>query len=117
MLLIWAIYLINIHRTVCTLLNAELILPRGDQITQGKIIRRAKDNEGRPIGRRLVANGSRTEATTSSTYTSVVSRDSACIAFLMAALERLKICAAEVGDAYWNAPTHEELRTVAERRR
>ena len=35
----------------------------------------------------------------------------------MAALERLKICAAEVGDAYWNAPTHEELRTVAERRR
>mgnify|MGYP003524613034 FL=1 len=52
MLLIWAIYLINIHRTVCTLLNAELILPRGDQITQGKIIRRAKDNGGRPIGRR-----------------------------------------------------------------
>ena len=29
-----------------TLLNAELMLPHGDQMIHGRVVKRAKDNEG-----------------------------------------------------------------------
>ena len=35
-----------------TLLNAELMLPHGDNMVRGRVVKRAKDNEGRPIGKR-----------------------------------------------------------------
>lgn len=62
---------------------------------------------------RLVAGGHTTETPTSMTYSSVVSRDSIRIAFLLAALNDLHICAADVGNAYLNAPCKEKIWTVA----
>jgi Reverse transcriptase (RNA-dependent DNA polymerase). len=62
---------------------------------------------------RLVAGGHTTETPTAMTYSSAVSRDSICIAFLVAALKDLRICAADVGNAYLNAPCKEKIWTVA----
>ena len=55
----------------------------------------------------LVARGHMTDAPTSITYSSVVSRDSVRIAFLYAALNDLNIMAADIGNAYLNAPCRE----------
>jgi len=62
---------------------------------------------------RLVAGGHTTETPVAMTYSSVVSRDSIRIAFLLAALNGLEICAADVGNAYLNAPCKEKIWTVA----
>ena len=62
---------------------------------------------------RLVAGGHTTDTPVAMTYSSVVSRDSIRIAFLLAALNDLKICAADVGNAYLNAPCKEKIWTVA----
>lgn len=62
---------------------------------------------------RLVAGGHRTDPPTSLTYSSVVSRDSVCIAFLLAALNDLDILAADIGNAYLNAPTQEKVYSTA----
>jgi hypothetical protein len=44
------------------------------------------------------------------TYSSVVSRDSVRIAFLLAALlNNLEIVACDIGNAYLNAPCHEKI--------
>jgi len=47
------------------------------------------------------------------TYSSVVSRDSVRIAFLMAALNGLDVKAADIGNAYLNAKNRERNFTVA----
>jgi Reverse transcriptase (RNA-dependent DNA polymerase) len=52
----------------------------------------------------FVAGGHMMEAPTSLTYSSVVSRESVRIAFLLAALNDLEIVAADIGNAYLNAP-------------
>jgi hypothetical protein len=57
---------------------------------------------------RFVANGSKTEAPKSLTYSSVVSRDSVRIAFLMASLNDLDISACDISGAYLNAPAGEK---------
>lgn len=62
---------------------------------------------------RLVAGGHMTEVPKDSTYSSVVSRDSVRIAFLIAALNDLDILAADVQNAYLNAPTKEKVYTIA----
>jgi hypothetical protein len=62
---------------------------------------------------RLVAGGHTTEAPATMTYSSVVSRDSIRLAFLIAALNDIEICAADVGNAYLNAPCKEKIWTVA----
>jgi len=62
---------------------------------------------------RLVAGGHTTEAPSSLTYSSVVSRDSVRLAFLIAALNDLNIVCADVGNAYLNAPCKEKIWTVA----
>jgi len=62
---------------------------------------------------RLVADGHKTETPASITYSSVVSRDSVRICFLIAALNDLSLVAADIGNAYLNAPNREKTWTVA----
>jgi hypothetical protein len=62
---------------------------------------------------RLVAGGHKTDPPSSMTYSSVVSRDSIRIAFLLAALNDLEVLAADIGNAYLNAPTREKVYSTA----
>ena len=62
---------------------------------------------------RLVANGHLTDAPSSITYSSVVSRDSVRIAFMIASLNNLNIHACDIGNAYLNARCREKLWTLA----
>jgi hypothetical protein len=62
---------------------------------------------------RFVAGGHTTETPASLTYSSVVTRDSVRIAFLLAALNDLNVFAADIGNAYLNAPCREKIWTVA----
>ena len=62
---------------------------------------------------RFVAGGHVTDPPTTLTYSSVVSRDSIRIAFLIAALNDIDILAADVGNAYLNAPTREKVYSTA----
>ncbi len=62
---------------------------------------------------RFVAGGHLTDNPASITYSSVVSRDSVRIAFLIAALNDLDIMARNVGNAYLNAPCREKVWFVA----
>ena len=62
---------------------------------------------------RFVAGGHTTDTPSSITYSSVVSRDSVRIAFTLAALNGLEIRAADIGNAYLNAPCREKIWTVA----
>jgi hypothetical protein len=58
---------------------------------------------------RLVAGGHQTEEPAESVYSSVVSRDSIRIAFLISALNGLEILARDVQNLYLNAPTKEPV--------
>jgi hypothetical protein len=62
---------------------------------------------------RLVAGGHQTEEPKESCYSSVVSRDSVCIAFTIAALNDLDILAGDIQNAYLNAETKERCYTTA----
>jgi hypothetical protein len=62
---------------------------------------------------RFVAGGHTTHKPESLTYSSVVSRESVRIAFLLAALNGLEICTADVGNAYLNATCRERIWTLA----
>ena len=57
----------------------------------------------------FVASGHTTEAPSSITYSSVVSRDSIRIAFLIAALNDLDIMSCDLENAYLNAPCREKI--------
>ena len=61
----------------------------------------------------LDAGGHMTDMPASVTYSSVVSRDSVRIAFIIAALNDLDIMSADIGNAYLNAPKKEKIWTVA----
>ena len=61
---------------------------------------------------RICARGDQTEAPTSVTYASVVSRESVRIGFLIAALNDLKMLQADVAGAYLNAPCAERVHTI-----
>jgi len=63
---------------------------------------------------RFVAGCHTTETPASTTYSSVVSRDSVHIAFMFAALNDLDILAADVGNAYLNADCREKIWTIAD---
>jgi hypothetical protein len=54
-----------------------------------------------------------TNPPTTITYSSVVSRDSVCIAFLLAALNDVPILSTDIGNAYLNAKPHERVYTTA----
>jgi hypothetical protein len=58
---------------------------------------------------RFVAGGHLTEAPGSITSSSVVSRDSICLAFLIAGLNDLDVLAGDVTNAYLNAPCREKI--------
>jgi hypothetical protein len=58
---------------------------------------------------RFVAGGHMTETPESMTYSSVVSRDSIRIAFLIAGLNDLDVLAGDVTNAYLNAPCREKI--------
>lgn len=62
---------------------------------------------------RFVAGGHMTEPPASITYSSVVSRDSVRLAFLLAALNGIDIMACDIGNAYLNAPCREKIWFVA----
>ena len=62
---------------------------------------------------RFVAGGHMTDPPSTLTYSSVVSRDSVRIGFLLAALNQLELLAADVGNAYLNAPTKEKVYCTA----
>jgi hypothetical protein len=62
---------------------------------------------------RFVAGGHKTDPPLSHTYSSVVSRDSVRIGFLMAALNGLDILAADIGNAYINANVREKVYFIA----
>ncbi len=62
---------------------------------------------------RFVAGGHKTDPPSSLTYSSVVSRDSVRIAFLLAALNDLDIMAADIGNAYINADAREQVYFIA----
>jgi hypothetical protein len=58
---------------------------------------------------RLVAGGHLTDPPTTLTYSSVVSRESVRLAFLIAALNDLNILVADIGNVYINATTKEKV--------
>jgi hypothetical protein len=62
---------------------------------------------------RYVAGGHMTDPPSTLTYSSVVSRDSVRIGFLLAVLNDLDLLAVDVGNAYLNAPTREHVYTTA----
>jgi hypothetical protein len=62
---------------------------------------------------RFVAGGHMTDPPPSITYSSVVSRDSVRIAFLLAALNDVDIMATDIGNAYLHAPPREKVYTTA----
>jgi hypothetical protein len=62
---------------------------------------------------RLVAGGHLTNVPTNLTYSSVVSRESVRIMFLLAALNDLQILSADIGNAYLNAPNRKKVYATA----
>jgi hypothetical protein len=58
---------------------------------------------------RFVAGGHQRDPPKESVYSSIVSRDSVHLAFLIAALNDLEILSADVQNAYLNAPTKEKI--------
>jgi hypothetical protein len=62
---------------------------------------------------RYVAGGHMTDPPATITYSSVVSRDSLRIAFLLAALNDIDILATDIGNAYLNAYPREKVYTTA----
>jgi len=61
----------------------------------------------------FVASGHMTDPPTSIMYSSVVYRDSVCIAFQLAALNDINPLASDIGNAYLNAPAREKVYTTA----
>jgi hypothetical protein len=61
---------------------------------------------------RICARGDQTDAPSSITYASVVSRESVRLGLLVAALNDLKVMSADVAGAYLNAPCKERVHTV-----
>jgi hypothetical protein len=62
---------------------------------------------------RFVAGGHWTDPPSQVTYSTVVSRDSMRIDFLIAAINNIEILSADLGNAYLYAPTKEKVHTTA----
>ena len=62
---------------------------------------------------RFVAGGHTTKPPSSITYSSVVARDSVRIVLMLAALHGVDVLAADVGNAYLNAPCREKIYCIA----
>jgi len=59
----------------------------------------------------FVTGGHMTDPPTSITYSSAVSRNSVRIAFMLATLNGLSLCATDIGNAYPNADAGEKVYT------
>jgi hypothetical protein len=92
-------------------LNDEAPMPIGYKQMRGHIIFDIKLCLTRKA--RWVADGSQSEMPRESTYSSVVSRDSVCIFFTLAALNDVEVLACDVQNAYLNAPTKEKNFIIA----
>jgi hypothetical protein len=64
---------------------------------------------------RFCANGNETDPPKESTFSTVVSRDSVRLFFLLAALNDSDILSADIQNAYLSAPAKENLYTIAGR--
>jgi hypothetical protein len=62
---------------------------------------------------RLVANGSRCEMDSAESYSGVVGMETVRLGFLLAEMNGLKICAADIGSAYLHGKTREKCYIVA----
>ena len=60
---------------------------------------------------RFVASGHTTYLIASIIYSSVVSKDSVRIIFMLTALHELDVCATNIGNAYLNTPCREKILT------
>jgi hypothetical protein len=91
-------------------LGEENAVPPGHQFIWCHMIFDVKMEDFRRKAR-YVAGGHRTEAPASLTYASVVSRESVRIALTLAALNDLKVKAADIQNAYLTAPLNEKIWT------
>ncbi len=82
-------------------------IPPGYKKASGHMVFDVKIDFGRKA--RWVGDGHKTDPPKESVYSSVVSRDSVRIALTIAALNDLDVLAADVQNAYLNAPTKEKL--------
>jgi hypothetical protein len=97
-------------RPAFRILEDEDVIPIGSQWIPCHIIFDIKVDFTRKA--RFVAGGHKAEAPKGITYSSVVSRDSIRIAFLLAALNDVDILAADIGNAYLNADAREKVHTT-----
>jgi hypothetical protein len=91
----------------------EKDLPVGFQRIGCHLIFDVKMGENFRRKARLVANGNEAEAPPTMTYSSVVSRDSVRIAFLIAALNGLSILSCDIQNAYLTADCRERIYCIA----
>jgi hypothetical protein len=88
--------------------------PKGYKFVSTHMVFDVKLGENYRRKARLVADGHKTDVSTSTiTYSSVVSRDSVRIALTIAALNDLKVFACDIQNAFLTAPCRENLYTVA----
>jgi len=90
--------------------RSETQAPPGYRLIPHRIIFEIKMDFTRKA--RLVAGGHKTDPPAQLTYSSVVSRESVRIGFLIAAMYDLEPLAADIGNAYLNAPTKEKYYIV-----
>jgi hypothetical protein len=93
--------------------KAESDLPVGYQKIKCHFVFNIKMGENFRWKARLVANRNETEAPLTLTYSSVVSRDSVCIALLVAALNDLNILSYDIQNANVTANCREQIFTIA----
>lgn len=93
--------------------GSESDIPIGYQKIACHMIFDVKMGENFRRKARMVAGGHMTEAPSSITYSSVVSRDSVRIALTIAALNNLKVLACDIQNAYLTAPCREKIWTIA----
>lgn len=92
------------------LLSANEKVPVGSQKVNLMIIFDVKMDLTRKA--QICACGDQTEAPSSVTYATIVSRDSICLALLIASLNNMNVLLADTAGAYLNAPCAERVHTV-----
>jgi hypothetical protein len=99
------------NRSSFKFLDEEERVPVGSKWIKCHMIFNVKMNFTRKA--RFVAGGHMTDPPSTITYSSVVSRDSIRIAFMLASLNGLSLCATDIGNAYLNAEAREKVYTTA----
>lgn len=92
------------------LLEDDELLPVGSKRIPYHIIFDVKFDLTRKA--RLVAGGHRNQVPSHATYSSVASRESVRLGFMLAGLNNLDIMACDIGNAYLNAPNRERVHVI-----